>query len=66
MGRLAEAETVNDHALGADPANALLIFYKSMGRWNRGDKATAVKLAKRTEALGSPLAGFVLGFSAAG
>src|SRR5436190_5307986 len=39
MGRLAEAETVNDRALGADPANALLIFYKSMARWDRGDKA---------------------------
>jgi TolB-like protein/Flp pilus assembly protein TadD len=65
MGRLAEAETVNDRALGADPANALLIFYKSMARWDRGDKATAVKLGKRAQALGSPLGGSVLGFSAA-
>ena len=65
MGRLAEAETVNDRALGADPANALLIFYKSMARWNRGDNATAVKLGKRAQALGSPLGGSVLGFSAA-
>src|SRR6266576_4339479 len=65
MGRIAEAETMNDRALAADPANALLIFYKSMGRWNTGDKATAVKLAKRTEALGSPFGGFVLGFLAA-
>jgi TolB-like protein/Flp pilus assembly protein TadD len=65
MGRIAEAETVNDRALGADPANALLIFYKSMARWNRGDKATAVKLGKRAQALGSPLGGSVLGFSAA-
>ncbi len=65
MGRIAEAETVNDRALGADPANGLLIFYKSMARWDRGDKATAVKLAKRAQALGSPLGGSVLGFSAA-
>jgi tetratricopeptide (TPR) repeat protein len=65
MGRIAEAETLDNRALGADPANALFIFYKAMGRWNRGDKTTAVKLAKRTEALGSPLAGLVLGFSAA-
>jgi TolB-like protein len=65
MGRIAETETVNDRALAADPANGLLIFYKSMARWDRGDKATAVKLAKRTEALGGPLGGLVLGFSAA-
>ncbi len=65
MGRIAEAETVNDRALGADPANALLIFYKSMARWDSGDKATAVKLGKRAQALGSPLGGSVLGFSAA-
>src|SRR5438874_7075307 len=65
MGRIAESETANDRALGADQANALFTFYKAMGRWNRGDKVTAVKLAKRTEALGSPLGGSVLGFSAA-
>ncbi|PYK20405.1 MAG: hypothetical protein DME56_07620, partial [Verrucomicrobia bacterium] len=65
MGRMAETETVNDRALAADPANALVIFYKAMARWNRGDKATAVKLAKRTEALGGPLGELVLGYSAA-
>src|SRR5207244_6045541 len=65
MGRIAETETVNDRALAADPANGLLIFYKSMARWDGGDKATAVKLAKRAQALGSPLGGSVLGFSAA-
>ena len=65
MGRIAETETVNDRALAADPGNALVIFYKAMGRWDRGDKAMAVKLAKRTEALGGPLGGLVLGFSAA-
>jgi TolB-like protein/Tfp pilus assembly protein PilF len=65
MGRIAETETVVDRALAADPANALVIFYKAMARWDRSDKATAVKLAKRTEALGIPLAGLVLGYSAA-
>src|SRR2546423_1311302 len=65
MGRIAETETVNDRALAADPANALVIFYKAMSRWDRGDKATAVKLGKRAQALGSPLGGSVLGFSAA-
>jgi len=65
MGRIAESETANDRALGADQANALFTFYKAMGRWDRGDKVTAVKLAKRTEALGSPLGGITLGFAAA-
>src|SRR5213082_1075343 len=65
MGRIAESETANDRALGADQANALFTFYKSMARWDRGDKATAVKLGKRAQALGSPLGGSVLGFSAA-
>src|SRR5205085_11645214 len=65
MGRTAETETVVDRALAADPANALVIFYKAMGRWDRGDKATAIKLGKRAQALGSPLGGSVLGFSAA-
>src|SRR5947209_3636330 len=65
MGRIAEAETVNDRALATDPANALVVFYKAMGRWDRGDKAAAVKLGNRARALGSPLGGSVLGFSAA-
>src|SRR5213082_4108354 len=65
MGRIAESETANDRALGADQANALFTFYKSMARWDRGDKATAIKLGKRAQALGSPLGGSVLGFSAA-
>jgi TolB-like protein/Tfp pilus assembly protein PilF len=65
MGRIAEIETVVDRALAADPANALVIFYKAMARWDRNDKTTAVKLAKRTETLGGPLAGLVLGYSAA-
>ena len=65
MGRIAESETATDRALGADQANALFTFYKAMGRWDRGDKVTAVKLAKRTEALGSPLGAITLGFAAA-
>ena len=35
-GRIAEAETVNDRALKADPANALVIFYKALMRWRQG------------------------------
>src|SRR5204863_352917 len=65
MGRIAESEIANDRALGADQANALSTFYKAMARWDRGDKVTAVKLGKRAQALGSPLGGSVLGFSAA-
>ncbi|HEY6206229.1 MAG TPA: tetratricopeptide repeat protein [Chthoniobacterales bacterium] len=65
MGRIAETETVVDRAIAADPANALVIFYKAMCRWDRSDKTTAIKLAKRTKALGGPLAGLVLGYSAA-
>src|SRR5439155_17263602 len=32
MGRTAEAETLTDRALNADPANALLLFYKAAAR----------------------------------
>jgi TolB-like protein/Flp pilus assembly protein TadD len=59
-GRTAEAEAVNERALKADPGNALLVFYKGLLRWRSGDTATAFKLAKRVEALGSPLAGMIL------
>src|SRR6266446_6551575 len=59
-GRTTEAETVNDCALKADPGNALLVFYKGLLRWRSGDSENAFKLAKRVEALGSPLAGILL------
>ena len=60
MGRTIEAETVIDRALTADPGNALLLFYKGAMRWRSGDIENAFKLAKRVEALGSPLAGLLL------
>ena len=60
MGRIAEAEAVNDRALKADPGNALLIYYKGLLRWQQGDSDTTLKLLNRAEALGSPLAGLTL------
>jgi TolB-like protein len=60
MGRAAEAEALLDRALVADPASALFLFYKAMLRRQAGDDATAFKLARRVEALGSPLGGFML------
>src|SRR5436190_194757 len=59
-GRTTEAEAVNDRALKADPGNALVIFYKGLMRWRSGDIDTALKLAKRVEALGGPFAGTIL------
>ncbi|MDB6035885.1 MAG: hypothetical protein JWM16_6223 [Verrucomicrobiales bacterium] len=59
-GRTAEAEAVNDRALKTDPGNALVIFYKGLLRWRTGDIDATLKLAKRVEALGSPLAGMLL------
>jgi TolB-like protein len=59
-GRGTEAEAVNDRALNADPGNALIVYYKATLRWRHSDNVATLKLAKRTEALGSPLAGLVL------
>ncbi|MGH8101625.1 MAG: tetratricopeptide repeat protein [Chthoniobacterales bacterium] len=59
-GRTVEAEAVNDRALNADPGNALIVYYKGTLRWRQGDKDTTLKLANRTKALGSPLAGLLL------
>jgi TolB-like protein/Flp pilus assembly protein TadD len=59
-GRTAEAETVNDRALKADPGNALIIFYKAFLRWRPGDTDAALKLLQRAEALGGPFAGVIL------
>jgi TolB-like protein/Tfp pilus assembly protein PilF len=60
MGRSAEAEAVNDRALNADPGNALIVYYKGTLRWRHSDNVAALKLANRSEALGSPLAGLLL------
>jgi TolB-like protein len=59
-GRTAEAEAVNDRALKTDPGNALVIFYKGLLRWRKGDIDKTSKLAKRVDVLGSPLAGMLL------
>lgn len=60
MGRSAEAEAVNDRALNADPGNALIVYYKGTLRWRHSDNVATLKLAERTKALGSPLAGLLL------
>src|SRR5437762_7825265 len=60
MGRIAESETANDRALGADQANALLLFYKAGMRIRAGDIEAAAKLAQRVDTMGSPLAGAIL------
>jgi TolB-like protein len=59
-GRTTEAEAVNDRALKADPGNALIIFYKGTLRWREHDSDAALKLARRVDALGSPLGGMIL------
>ena len=59
-GRTAEAEAVNDRALNADPGNALIVYYKGTLRWRQADNDTTLKLANRTESLGSPLADLLL------
>jgi TolB-like protein/Flp pilus assembly protein TadD len=60
MGRSVEAEAVNDRALNADPGNALIVYYKATFRWRHSDNVSTLKLANRSEALGSPLAGLLL------
>lgn len=64
-GRTAEAETVNDIALKADPGNALIGFYKALMFWRKGDLDTAAKLASQIYAWHGPLAGMVLSSAAA-
>jgi hypothetical protein len=64
-GRTAEAESVNDIALKADPGNALVGFYKALMRWRSGDFATGVNLASHIYAWRGPLAGMILSSAAA-
>jgi TolB-like protein len=59
-GRTTEAEAVNDRAIKADPGNALIIFYKGTLRWREHDSDAALRLARRVDALGSPLGGMIL------
>ena len=47
MGRTREAEVRIDAALANDPANPLLLFYKSALRWREGDQAGALAYIHR-------------------
>jgi TolB-like protein/Flp pilus assembly protein TadD len=47
MGRTRDAEVRIDAALANDPANPLLLFYKSMLRWREGDQAGALAYIHR-------------------
>src|SRR5690606_26661224 len=47
MGRTRTAEARVDAALVDDPANPLLLFYKSMLRWREGDQAGALAYIHR-------------------
>ena len=47
MGRTRTAEARVDAALVDDPANSLLLFYKSMLRWREGDQAGALAYIRR-------------------
>lgn len=49
-GRTREAEARIDAVLGNDPANVLLLFYKSMMRWRMGDEAGALEYVHRGDA----------------
>ena len=60
VGRNAEAESLLDHVLIRDPANARAVYYKGLMRWQAGDAKTAVTLSKRAIALGFSLGGGTL------
>ena len=62
MGRTREAEARIDAALANDPANILLLFYKSMTRWREGDQAGALAYIHRGGAADSPFGALMLEF----
>lgn len=62
MGRTRDAETRLDVALANDPANRLLLFYKSMLRWREGDQAGALDFIHRNGTADSPFGELMLGF----
>src|SRR5690348_6296102 len=62
MGRSRDAETRLDAALANDPANPLLLFYKSMLRWREGDQAGALDFIHRSGTADSPFGELMLGF----
>lgn len=55
-GRTSDAEPIIDRILKRDPANRLALYYKGLLRLLAGDTAAAESMARRTDALGFPLA----------
>lgn len=62
MGRTRDAEIRIDVALANDPANPLLLFYKSMLRWREGDQTGALDFIHRSGTADSPFGELMLGF----
>ena len=54
LGRTRDAEIRIDAALANDPANPLLLFYKSMARWREGDQVGALDFIHRSGTADSP------------
>jgi TolB-like protein/Flp pilus assembly protein TadD len=62
MGRTRDAEVRIDAALANDPANPLLLFYKSMLRWREGDQAGALAYIHRAGVADSAFGALMLEF----
>ena len=62
MGRTRAAEARLDVALANDPANPLLLFYKSMMRWRQGDLGGALDYVNRNETGETPFGALMLEF----
>jgi TolB-like protein len=62
LGRTQAAEQRIDAALANDPANVLLLFYKSMTRWRTGDEAGALAYIRRAGVVDSPFGALMLEF----
>ena len=62
MGRTRNAEVRIDAALANDPANPLLLFYKSMLRWREGDQAGALAYIHRAGVADSAFGALMLEF----
>ncbi len=62
LGRTHDAEARIDTALADDPANVLLLFYKSMLRWRERDQAGALAYIHRAGVTDSPFGALMLEF----
>jgi TolB-like protein/Tfp pilus assembly protein PilF len=62
LGRTHDSEARIDAALADDPANILLLFYKSMLRWRQGDQGGALAYIHRAGAADSPFGALMLEF----